>query len=70
MYITISESTVVSLELILLFVELFVLIIILSHMRKMREHAAIEREEIKEIRRLHEELGETISLLREDIKEL
>lgn len=64
------EDVVVSVELALIIVELGVLIVILTHMRKMREHSEVERQELREIKRLHGELDETVKLLKNDIMEL
>jgi len=64
------SGNVVSPELVIALIELLVLLGILVHMRRMREHDVIEREELREIKRLHGELGEAVGLLKEDIKDL
>jgi hypothetical protein len=70
MDVVLFEDVVVSLELVIAVIELLVLVGILIHMKRMREHAVVEKEELKEIRKLHVELGEAVRLLKEDIRDL
>jgi len=64
------EDMVVSLEFLLFVLELAILLIILMHIREIKKHDKLVAEEVKDIKRLHHELHETLRLLKEDIREL
>jgi hypothetical protein len=70
MEIRIAEGVVVSIEFLLALFELAVLLILLVHMKRMRDHGEIERKELQQLHKLHSELKEALHLLKEDIREL
>lgn len=60
----------ITLELVLAIIELGVLIVILVHMKELKGYSELEKQEIREIKRLHKEIAETVGLLEEDIRQL
>jgi len=66
----IFEEIVVSVELILVMVELVILAIILAHMSRMGVEDKLLKENIKELNILHRDMHESITLLKRDINEL
>lgn len=70
MELVILENLVLSIEAMLFGLELAFLIIIMVHMRKMRDEDGLLKVNIAELRTLHIELHESMKLLKEDIADL
>ena len=64
------ENILESVQIILLFLELFILLTILMHMNYMRSEDKLLKENLNELSEFHQELHESIGLLKEDISDL